>query len=70
MCFVTALLPTRSKKAPNRATSGNALATPLAELLAGDDYRYMQDMLTGRAALRDDLPCVKCRMLPPWLRAR
>jgi len=27
-------------------------------------------MLTGRAALRDDLPCVKCRMLPPWLRAR
>lgn len=54
----------------NTRTFGNALATPLAELLAGDDYRYMQDMLTGRAALRDDLPCVKCRMLPPWLRAR
>lgn len=54
----------------NTRPFGNALARPLAELLAGQDYRYMQDMLTGRVPLRADLPCVKCRMLPPWLRAK
>lgn len=54
----------------NTRSFGNALLTPLAKLLRGDDYRYMKDMLTGRVPLREDLPCRKCRMLPPWLRTQ
>ena len=54
----------------NTRAFGNVLETPLAKLLAGRDYRYMQNMLVGRTPLRDDLPCVKCRMLPPHLRAQ
>jgi MoaA/NifB/PqqE/SkfB family radical SAM enzyme len=54
----------------NTRAFGNVLETPLAKLLAGRDYRYMQNMLLGRTPLRDDLPCVKCRMLPPHLRAK
>ncbi len=43
---------------------GNAFDTPLAELLVGDDYRYLQLMLVGRAPLRKDMPCIGCRLFP------
>ncbi len=53
----------------NTRAFGNAFETPLAELMAGTDYRYLQAMLVGRAPLRADMPCTSCRLLPRALRA-
>lgn len=53
----------------NTRTFGNAFETPLGELMAGTDYRYLQAMLVGREPLRADMPCVNCRLLPRGLRA-
>ncbi len=52
----------------NTRAFGNAFETPLAELLAGPDYRYLQAMLVGRVPLRADMPCATCRLLPRGLR--
>lgn len=43
---------------------GNAFDVPLPQLLQGDDYRYLQQMLTGRKPLREDMPCARCRLFP------
>lgn len=41
---------------------GNVFERGLRAALAGERYRYAQDMIVGRVPPRDDIPCVKCKV--------